>query len=1786
MSEGIQSYEKDHQSNNSENGNQNDDDVSKDDDGSSRFIIKRTEASDIFYFTNPVVKDSKEEKLTIGYNTFFNLKDIEVAYEISTFSITVIDQNDNNQIVGIFIFNDTPFALLKLEEPDPALPENPGLWEEWFHTYFAEEKINPKQCLWLIYFVLDKKYIDDEKSLEKIFLKVHLSLYTTLSSYDSVLFLLSKAQNQEIDNYVKPNEEDKNEEVNDPEVDVKISYSAIGTIQSMVNYIYDVIKEKPADKENNFVSYINRRVVVFPIIEIRMGNEYDHDDLENIFKDQTPPETTNQFEDFFIAKLIANQDDDNKVLVGQVNDKAIGMLSISTDINVNFLIKNFELETYDNLLKPDYMEAVNYKRQLIAQEKKKKIEFEEKKIQHEYEQEITKCEKISQRILLQKYVISKADVILAIDEIEKTVASKEDLTDKMAKDLINGILKDYKIIYPELEKFEGKIKTIKGECLLSTEFDFFIETLEFFGLPHGYMEKKGHWLDWLEKEAKKREQKEQFRKKLGPTSKATHRKRDRKENEEPIKPNYFDFSPLGKAMRLLKDANITVRCWLRKVVKENKNLIASFFVDENGEPSDKKCFDIMLLPKKLAKAGIMVPQNYSDKIGPILLCFGGIPYEIREVERLPEPETIEHIVLKKDKKKRKKKEEKDEENEKKEQKPIKVKAYEVNISDFFKAVETTFKYDKVMYELKEIDDPDFKKEYEEYIENEKRKYEESLKQEKSIYQQIEEKNKEKNEKASLASYEKYKEVLENYNDENSIPPTPNEIINAFCVKLFFIEQAFESRSSDFLLKVFDQFPDKDYLVLTQPHSFIENSLLENFIKINKKVDSLFGEILFIIHRESLMISLLNVNFATERDLEEASYLFEDLGPQRAYMYDLALYSIRNANSKFMCVVCKIKDSIIGISLLSKEVNIDYYDSHFSIRDYINLDKISKYFHSRIIFFESHKNFVQYTKVIFTEILKLINKIAIYYEITPDAEVVPKFFTDFILTHNRKFPHFIMKQWNYKKEQYEDEKIKTRTDGEERDELDEKESDFCLVYLSKKMLVESRIANNNRIVIIGASDTGISFIESLLSIRYLEFSYIYLVAPGGLLYHHIEKEIDNMKVSINNYQLKELKKLLLEKRIKIINAIVKDIKPKQKYIQFMDDTILNYDYLILTLGLQDHLWKDLSAVCHKSIEEKFEIIRDNFEKDTKDKEKPETTNMKEYEAILNSFKTIKEEMKKQILEMVFSIDDPKIYEEFAITNKKLVSLRKNPHYKILLYGRNLNLLCFIQGLLRRNIPPSKIKVVIPSMKFDMTTSQKQKDERKRREKGKDNEYDNNLEFINGNSMENCKDVEKFIIKVMKEKGIEIYENYNFAGVKLKREEFTENIKQELQDLVIESFKFVEDGKEGEAYISCNLIVTGGMLDVDPTVFDFIHNNGLVYNGRAIINNQFLTADNFIFAAGKLCEFSQCYSYIEKYKQLRLECYNSQEVGYTLAKYFLQTIDSQLNVDASAFDDKKLPSFYLPLPIGCYLPDDYIFYKAKSTKETNPYISGKELNRQPLVYNTLESGGCYLSFSFNIFGIIDSVVYLGKKQIDYRALVSLVGLHETYLDKLLNRFEGDLIKDIPEFLSENWALALYHDKFSQLVISLKAILHEKDIFEIVSDVVGKEKPLDRVVINELLEQVGKRTKSKIEYEIVNFLNENRNHLPFYYIPNLQPPEDEKPNADEEEKDGNDMENIENMADNEGDGDDKSEKNSKENSKENSVQNSKKSSKRESKLNSKQNSKQNSRHSSAVSKKSENN
>jgi malic enzyme len=54
-----------------------------------------------------------------------------------------------------------------------------------------------------------------------------------------------------------------------------------------------------------------------------------------------------------------------------------------------------------------------------------------------------------------------------------------------------------------------------------------------------------------------------------------------------------------------------------------------------------------------------------------------------------------------------------------------------------------------------------------------------------------------------------------------------------------------------------------------------------------------------------------------------------------------------------------------------------------------------------------------------------------------------------------------------------------------------------------MLSINKVNNNTRIVVVGASDTGISFIETLLSIKYINFTNITLLTPTGLVCMHTD-----------------------------------------------------------------------------------------------------------------------------------------------------------------------------------------------------------------------------------------------------------------------------------------------------------------------------------------------------------------------------------------------------------------------------------------------------------------------------------------------------------------------------------------------------------------------------------------------------------------------------------------------------------------------------------------------------------
>ena len=1382
-----------------------------------QFVIKRTEIKDIYDFQSR----KPEESVLYDYNY------IEQVFETSYFSLTVID-NHTDSLAALFIFNDTPFGVIQKE----GFPNIGGVWEPWFRDRFGDCGYDGKNSIWLVYFQISEDYSEDE--LKRIYHKVFLSSYTTLNQNSAVLMLLLKTQATEI--------------FSGESSDIQLNQARI-----MLEYLYDEIYEvHELDIKNDFSVFLNKRIKVFPLIEIREGIQEDHDDLENIFKDQTPSEIVDSYEDFFIAKMIADQNSDNKVLVGQVNDKAIGMMGLSKDIDLELLAKSFELEDYSNLMKQDYMKAVLYKRKLIQDEQKAAQDKEYADLKKEYNIEVDMCKVISQRIFLQKALSDeqKEAIYQFLETWDKDLKKKSNYNRELAYKVVNSLLSGFNIREPQLDKFKSKFPIEDGTSLLTDEINFFLDTLELFGLKRGYMDGAGHFEDWEKKEAQKREEKEKQKEKIIAKSMKSGGFKTSKKREKPVektkKPDYFDFSPLSSSIQSFKKTTMFKRSKIRQIINSHRKEVAELFVDKNDEPTHEKCYNVNDILKALSKQSEEVKsilENVSElqeAVLPFLKTFGNLDYDQAVEQRVIEDERLEQLL--KEEKKKAKKDKKDKKDKAKplyEPKPVDVTVYNVSLSGLFEAVNLSFKFDKLMMESNNCSAEE-RTEIEKEIEIYK-----TLMQNGDIHKGkqteftiLQDKIYDENLAESKMAYDKFSALLENYTNEQDLPPISKEVMNVFCVKLFFIEHAFESRSIDFLLKAFDMFPDCDYLVITQPHSFYESSLIENFTRATKRMNSLFPDMLFLMHRETLLVQLIQIDFTDKHNLMKSAFLFDKyIDNEEAFeKYEFCRKALEK-ESNYQVLHAKIENNIIGIFVISKEANVDYYDSHFNVRDFINIDNVLKYNQSRICFVLLNKNFRKNFKVILKEIGRKANKITFYYEI-PKNTYIASFVSSMYFLRNRKFPQFIVKKQGHTLNRFFDEKIKDRTDMKEREEIDNQESDFSLVMNSKNLLSNAKIINNNRIVVVGSSDTGLSFIDTLLSLPYSSFTHIYLISPGGLLYHHISDEIFNLKVPTSNFNLEELKKLMLEKRVKIINLKVVDINRTEKFVKFNDGTVLLYDYLVLTLGLQDSLWRNLKFDLEKEIELKFAEIKTNLEQTV-------GVGNKEFTALQAKIKSIKEQPK------VISVDQSDIYQLFSAKSKFINSLIKNKRFEIILYGRSLNLMTFIQGLLMRGVPAQKINLVIPGLTHIGT-----KDEKIKKESMMPID---DLNLLNNNTFEKNPELENYLIQSIVMQGVKIYNNYKFDSVTLN----------EAKD-AISSFDFVQETESSHPQqISASLIVTGGILDIDSSVFHFIHDNGLVYNGRMIIDKQFCTADPYIYAAGRLCEFSQRYSFTEKNKLLKLE-----------------------------------------------------------------------------------------------------------------------------------------------------------------------------------------------------------------------------------------------------------------------------------------------------------------------------
>jgi hypothetical protein len=114
-----------------------------------------------------------------------------------------------------------------------------------------------------------------------------------------------------------------------------------------------------------------------------------------------------------------------KALVAQVEDKAVGIMSVTSDIDTKLLWQCFELDPYDNLLDGVYMDVVREKREEIIERRKIEAERLAREEAQKLKEEKMICNRIAQRISLQEYLLNKREEIenefkSIVDDIERT----------------------------------------------------------------------------------------------------------------------------------------------------------------------------------------------------------------------------------------------------------------------------------------------------------------------------------------------------------------------------------------------------------------------------------------------------------------------------------------------------------------------------------------------------------------------------------------------------------------------------------------------------------------------------------------------------------------------------------------------------------------------------------------------------------------------------------------------------------------------------------------------------------------------------------------------------------------------------------------------------------------------------------------------------------------------------------------------------------------------------------------------------------------------------------------------------------------------------------------------------------------------------------------------------------------------------------------------------------------------------------------------------------------------
>ncbi|XP_053103217.1 cilia- and flagella-associated protein 61 isoform X2 [Hemicordylus capensis] len=312
-------------------------------------------------------------------------------------------------------------------------------------------------------------------------------------------------------------------------------------------------------------------------------------------------------------------------------------------------------------------------------------------------------------------------------------------------------------------------------------------------------------------------------------------------------------------------------------------------------------------------------------------------------------------------------------------------------------------------------------------------------------------------------------------DRELFHPVYRGEVNAFCIQLFCIDEKHETRSLDFMKFVFNLFPDRDFCIISVPHMVPEFQLIQNFVRIVPFSNCTLDQELYVFHRSGLLKSFL-VRAAKSSDVPAIEVLIKTLDLNRSILDDLSNYISARRDpdgTPVQAFVAEVLNQIVGISIIRNEMDIEYIRSHYNIEDFIYFSHYQKEEHGHLYHFALNPIFHHYAKHFMKEILRLADKSCLYYPIYPQSEEGK--FQNPCAHSLTSALHYMVPVRPRRQIVYPLEKLGINAPSKQ---VSEDQAKYALNHFNRKLSLEPKVSVNARIVVVGASNVGISFLETL------------------------------------------------------------------------------------------------------------------------------------------------------------------------------------------------------------------------------------------------------------------------------------------------------------------------------------------------------------------------------------------------------------------------------------------------------------------------------------------------------------------------------------------------------------------------------------------------------------------------------------------------------------------------------------------------------------------------------------